>query len=158
RTREKLGEKVALASRLKAENIKIFALNKREREREGEFRNRQIEQLKVQFNLAENNVAPIEGKDIKIRIVGPEGDVLFDVARGSGTFMVDGEEKFYTANQEILFDNTRQELVFIYDKGSDYNIGKHIEIGRDTSELQSREKLVCRLLLEKKKKIKYKIN
>src|SRR5690554_34954 len=132
RTKEKLGEKVALASRLKAENIKIFALNKREREREGEFRNRQIEQLKVQFNLAENNVAPIEGKDIKIRIVGPEGDVLFDVARGSGTFMADGEEKFYTANQEILFDNTRQELVFIYDKGSDYNIGKHtVEIYAD---------------------------
>lgn len=126
KTRQKLGQKVALASRLKAENIKVYALNKREKEREGEFRNRQIEQLKVQFNLAENNVAPIEGKDIKIRIVGPEGDVLFDVAKGSGTFMVDGEEKFYTANQEILFDNTQQQLTFIYDKESDYKEGKHI--------------------------------
>src|SRR5258707_10997292 len=29
--------------------------------------------------------------------------------------------------------------------------GSHYEIGRDTSELQSRQYLVCRLLLEKKK-------
>ena len=138
KTQQKLGQKVAIASRLKAENVKVFALNKREKEREGEFRNRQIEQLKVQFNLAENNVAPIEGKDIKIRIVGPEGDVLFDVARGSGTFMNEGEEKFFTANQEILFDNTRQQLTFVYEKGSDYKEGKHtVEIYADDYKIGS---------------------
>ena len=41
-TSEKLGEKVAIASTLKAENIKISAVNQRGREREGEFRNRHI--------------------------------------------------------------------------------------------------------------------
>ncbi len=125
-TSEKLGEKVALASTLQAENIKISAVNKRGREREDEFKNRQIESLKVGFNLAENNVAPIEGKDIRIRIIEPEGNVLFDVARGSGTFMIDGREEFFTAVQEILFDNTKQQITFLYDKGSDYILGDHV--------------------------------
>ncbi len=131
-TRNQLAQKVQVASQLKAENIKISALNARGKEREGEFRNRQIEKLKVDFNLAENKVAPIEGKDIKIRVIDPEGNVLFDVATGSGTFMHNGKENFYTANQEILFDNTRQQLSFLYEKGSDYVKGKHmVEIFAD---------------------------
>lgn len=131
-TKRQLDQKVALASQLKAENIKVFAVNKRDKEREGEFRNRQIEQLKVEFNLAKNNVAPIEGKDIKIRIIEPEGEVIFDVAKGSGTFMNEGKEMFYTANQEILFDNTGQMLTFYYEKGSDYKEGMHtVEIYAD---------------------------
>jgi cell division protein ZapB len=125
-TSEKLGEKVALASTLKAENIKISAVNKRGREKEGEFRNRQIEGLKVGFNLAENSVAPIEGKDIRIRIIEPEGNVVFDVARGSGTFMIEGREEFYTATQAILFDNTKQQITFLYEKGSEYTTGDHV--------------------------------
>ena len=125
-TSEQLGEKVALASTLKAENIKISAVNKRGREREDEFKNRQIESLKVGFNLAENSVAPIEGKDIRIRIIEPEGNVVFDVARGSGTFMVDGREEFFTSTQVILFDNTMQQITFLYEKGSEYTLGEHV--------------------------------
>lgn len=131
-TRTKLEEKVEMASRLKAENIKIYGVNKKGREKEGEFRNSQVDQLKVDFNLSENNVAPVEGKEILIRIVEPEGNVLFDVARGSGTFMYNGREEFYTARQEILFDNTQQQLSFTYEKGSDYVEGRHtVEIYTD---------------------------
>lgn len=123
RNRAQLQEKVAVASRLKAENIKVLALNKRGKEREGEFRDRHVEQLKVQFNLADNPVSAIESKDIMLRIIDPNGNVLFDVATGSGTMMIDDREEFYTARQEILFDNTRQELAFLYEKDSDYESG-----------------------------------
>lgn len=123
--REELAGKVALASRLKAENLRIVALNDRGKEREQPFRARQIAQLKIEFNLAENNVAPIEGKKIMIRIVDENGQVLFDVTRGSGTFIYNGREEFYTQAQEILFDNTRQKLTYIYDKGSDYAPGTY---------------------------------
>ncbi len=125
-TSERLGEKVAMASTLKAENIKISAVNQRGREREGEFRNRHIESLKVSFSLAENSVAPIEGKDIRIRVIEPEGNVLFDVAHGSGTFMIKDREEFYTAAQDILFDNTKQQITFLYDKGGEYITGDHV--------------------------------
>ncbi|WP_017732566.1 hypothetical protein [Nafulsella turpanensis] len=139
--RRELNEKVAIASRLKAENIQIIAVNRRGKEREDEeYRDRQIEQLKVKFNLADNPVAPIESKDILLRVIDPNGNVLFDVATGSGTMMVDGREEFYTAKQEILFDNTGQQLTFLYEKGSDYEEGIYnvelyadgYQIGEDT--------------------------
>lgn len=126
RTIQAQSEKVAIASRLKAENIKVYGINKRGKEREGEFRDGQVENLKVQFNLAENSVAPIESKDIMLRILDPNGNVLFDVATGSGTMMIDGREEFFTAKQEILFDNTRQQISFQYNKESDYEEGNYI--------------------------------
>lgn len=131
-SKEELATKVAIASQLKAENISIVALNDRGRERNSPFRAKQIQQLKVEFNLAENSVAPIEGKKIMIRVIDENGQVIFDVARGSGTFIFQGKEEFYTAAQEVLFDNTRQKLTFLYDKGSEYEAGTYtLEIYTD---------------------------
>lgn len=131
-SKDELAGKVAIASQLKAENIRIAALNDRGKERSSPFRAKQITQLKIEFNLAENSVAPIEGKKIMIRIIDENGQVLFDVARGSGTFIFNGKEEFYTASQEVLFDNTRQKLTYLYDKGSEYAPGTYtLEIYTD---------------------------
>jgi chromosome segregation ATPase len=100
--KNELESKVVLASQLKAENFKIIALTDRNKERESPFKARQIAKLKIEFSIAENKVAPIEGKNIIIRIVDENGQVLFDVARGSGTFLLDNKEEFYTSSQEIL--------------------------------------------------------
>jgi myosin heavy subunit len=124
-TKKELATKVAIASELKVENLKIVALNDRGKERESPFKNRQVSKLKIEFNIAENNVAPIEGKNIIIRIIDENEQVLFDVTRGSGTFLLNGKEEFYTAAQEILFDNTKQRLTFQYDKGSEYASGNY---------------------------------
>ena len=51
--------------------------------------------------------------------------VIFDVAKGSGTFLLGGKEEFYTLAQELLFDNSKQKLSFLYDKGSDYASGNY---------------------------------
>lgn len=125
-SKDELATKVAIASQLKAENIRIVALNDRGKERTSPFRRKQIEQLKIDFNLAENSVAPIEGKKIMIRIIDENNQVLFDVARGSGTFIFNGKEEFYTAAQEVLYDNTKQKLNFLYDKGSEYAEGTYV--------------------------------
>ena len=121
----KLEEQVAFAGRLQAENIKVYAVNKRGKEREGEFKSRQIEKLKMEFNIGENNVAPIEGKEILVRVIEPAGNVIFDVATGSGTFMIDGREDFYTVKQDILFDNTKQTLTFLYQKPTEFEPGQY---------------------------------
>ena len=135
----KLEERVAFAGRLKAENIKIFAVNKRGKEREGEFKSRQIDKLKMEFNIGENNVAPIEGKEILVRVIEPAGNVIFDVATGSGTFMIDGREEFYTTKQDILFDNTKQILTFLYQKPSEFEPGQYtLEIYTDDYVMGSR--------------------
>jgi len=133
RQSEELKETVEVASRLKAENIKVVGLNSRDRGKErDQYRNNQIEKLQLEFNIAKNDVAPIGGRDIMMRVIDPNGDVIFDVAKGSGTFMIDGKEEFYTARHEILFDNTMQQISFLYEKGSDYMEGKHkVEIYAD---------------------------
>lgn len=126
KSKVELASKVAIASQLKVENIQILAVNERGKEREMPAKSKQIDKLKVTFNIAENNVAPIEGKDILIRIVDEKGQVIFDIAKGSGTFMYNNKEEFYTANQEILFDNTKQALSFEYTKGSEYESGVYL--------------------------------
>ncbi len=132
KNKDDLQSKVTLASQLKAENITVAALSSKGKERESPFRSRQLEKLKVEFNLAENKVAPIEGKKIMIRVVDENGQPIFNVDKGSGTFILDGKEEFYTAAQEILFDNTKQKLTFIYEKGSDYASGNYtVEIFAD---------------------------
>lgn len=122
-SKQELQEKVDIAARLKAENVTVAAVNARGREREDGFRNRQLERLKVTFNLADNKVANHGPRDVYVQIIAPNNQPIFDVARGSGTFSLDGREEFFTVHQDILFDNTQQELTYFYEKGSKYVTG-----------------------------------
>lgn len=132
KNKEELASKVAIASQLKAENVTIVSVNAKGREKEPPFRKKQLEQIKVQFTIGDNKVAPIEGKKILIRVIDENGQPIFDTTKGSGTFMLNGKEEFYTASQEILFDNTGQKLIFTYDKGSEYTAGTYqVEIYTD---------------------------
>ncbi len=117
--------KIDVASKLAIQNVKVIAVSSRGRESESPFKARQVMQLKVTFNISKNDVAPIEGKQLMMRVMDPQGNVLFDVAKGSGTFFYLGKEEFYTATQEILFDNSQQEVIFFYEKGSNYETGKY---------------------------------
>ena len=126
RDKQVLAEKVAIAAALKTENLAINAINERGKERDGgAYKARQLDKIKISFNLAENKVAEVAAKDIYMRLIEPDGAALFDLATGGGTFMVEGKETFYTAKKEILFDNTRQNVTFVYDKGNPYKEGKH---------------------------------
>jgi hypothetical protein len=126
--RENLQAKVNVASMLKAENISISAVNSKGKERvetTKDFKNRQIERIKVSFNLADNKVAEKGPRNIYVQVLAPNSQPIFDVAKGSGTFMMNGNEQFYTVKQDVIFDNSGNELVFYYEKGSDYVSGPH---------------------------------
>jgi cell division protein ZapB len=143
KNKDELASKVALASQLKAENIKIIALSDKGKERDAPFRSRQVEKLKVEFNLAENKVAPIEGKKIMMRLTDENGQVIFDMTKGSGSFILNGKEEWYTAMNEILFDNTKQKLTFVYEKGTEYPSGNYlIEIFTDDYKMGSAQFVV----------------
>jgi len=131
-SKEELAVKVAIASQLKAENVTVASVSAKGKESDSPFRGRQVEKLKVEFNIAENGVAPVEGKTIVVRVADENGQPIFDVAKGSGTFQLNGREEFYTSAQEILFDNTKQKLTFVYEKGSAYASGVYsVEIYTD---------------------------
>ena len=130
---KELQQKVAQASRLEISAFKVIAINDRGKERDnGEYRNRHIKQLKIQFTVLENEIAPIEGKELLIRILAPDGNILFDVTRGSGSFTFNKRELFYTAREEILYDRNSQLVSFLYEKGSEYAIGQYtVEVYTD---------------------------
>jgi cell division protein FtsB len=128
KTNQALTEKVTVASRLQADNIHVSILNKKDKEKDDdkeEFKAKRVDRLKVTFKLARNDVSPKETKQIYMRILEPDGAALYNLSTGGGTFTVDGQEAFYTQKQDVVFDNTKQPLQFIYAKGGDYKIGQH---------------------------------
>ncbi|MGI4823566.1 MAG: hypothetical protein ACRYFV_20325 [Janthinobacterium lividum] len=128
KTNQALTEKVTVASRLQADNIHVSILNKKDKEKDDdkeEFKAKRVDRLKVTFSLARNDVSPKETKQIYMRILEPDGAALYNLSTGGGTFTVDGQEAFYTQKQDVVFDNSKQPLQFIYAKGGDYKIGQH---------------------------------
>ncbi|MDX5347427.1 MAG: hypothetical protein LPJ89_05315 [Hymenobacteraceae bacterium] len=127
-TNKELSDKVALASRLQAENMQVSIINSRGKEKEDddeEYRARRVEKVKVSFNLAKNDVAPKEPKEIMLRLIEPDGATVYNLATGGGTFEHEGNEMFYTVKKDIVFDNSRQPVSFVYSKGGEWKKGKH---------------------------------
>ena len=127
-----LNQKVQLLSKLKIEDFIIAAIDVKGKERLDSFRKKHINQLQITFVLSENEVAPIEGKKLWIRVVAPDNNVYYNVNMGSGSFTFLSRELFYTAQKEILFERSQQRVVVYYEKGTPYLIGPHtVEVYTD---------------------------
>ncbi|WP_223651472.1 hypothetical protein [Hymenobacter psoromatis] len=128
KTNRDLSDKVGVASRIQANNIHVSVLNKRDKEKDDdkeEFKARKVDRVKVAFGLARNDVTPKDTKTVYMRILEPDGAALYNLSTGGGTFTVDGQEAFYTMKQDVVFDNTKQALNFVYAKGGDYKTGQY---------------------------------
>jgi regulator of replication initiation timing len=128
-TNETLNEKVKIASRLEAQNLNVNIINQRGKEKEdddNEFRAKRVDKIRVQFNLAKNDVAQREPKTVFMRLIEPDGAALYNLATGSGSFQIDGENMYFTAKRDFVFDNSQQQLSFTYDKDAEYKKGEHV--------------------------------
>ena len=124
---KELTEKVTIAAAMKAEGIKVTSISSKGKETEDDsYKAKKIDRIKVSFNLADNPLTKKENKDIYMRLLGPDGAVISDMATGSGAFMYQGRETIYTAKQKVFFSNTHQLVEFIYSRGAQYSKGKHI--------------------------------
>jgi prefoldin subunit 5 len=128
-----LSEKVTLASAMRPMNYAVSAINSRGKEREGEeFKARRVDRVKVSFKLAENPLTKKENKTIYMRMIDPTGNVVSDMATGSGAFSFGGKETIYTAKQTILYSNSGQTIEYIYNRGANYEKGTYkIELYAD---------------------------
>lgn len=126
--KEGLVEKVAIAAKLKASFVRISAVNNRGKELVASnkiYKGRQMKAVKVVVTLAENALAEEGMRTVYLQILGPNKQPIFDVAKGSGSFLASGEEQFYTSKQEAVYDNRELALIFYYEKGSAFNLGRH---------------------------------
>ena len=125
---QELVEKVGVASRLLSENIKVAIITTKNKEKDddnAEFKAKRVEKVKITCTLARNDVSPKETKAIYLRILEPDGAALYNLSTGGGTFSVDGQEAFYTQKQDVVYDNSKQKLEFVYAKGAEYKKGQH---------------------------------
>jgi hypothetical protein len=142
---KELAEKVTLAAALKAMNVNVSAINSRGKERDGgEYKAKRVDKVKVSFKLAENPLTKREEKVIYMRLLDPTGNVVSDMATGSGTFNFGGNETVYTSKQTVMFDNSGQNVDFVYSRGASYEKGKYtielysegFSIGRGTFDVK----------------------
>ncbi len=127
-TNQTLSEKVKVASKLEAQNISVNIINQRGKEKEDddkEYRAKRVDKVRIAFKLAKNEVAIKEPKTVYMRLIEPDGAALYNLSMGSGMFKIDGEEMYYTAKRDFVFDNTQQQLSFLYDKNAEYKKGQH---------------------------------
>ena len=128
KSNQELTGKVSVASRIQADNIHVSVLTAKNKEKDDdkeEFKAKRVDRVKVTFSLSRNDVTPKDTKTIYMRILEPDGAALYNLSTGGGTFTVDGQEAFYTQKQDVVFDNTKQKVEFVYAKGGDYKIGQH---------------------------------
>jgi len=125
-TNRELNEKVTLGAALRPQNYLVTAINRRGKERDGdEFKSKKVDRIKVSFKLAENALTRKENKTIYMRLLEPTGNVISDMALGSGTFTFGGKETVYTAKQVINYTNTGQTVDFVYDREKKYEKGQY---------------------------------
>ncbi len=125
-TNKELEEKVTIGAALRPVAYLVTAINKRGKEREGdEFKVKRVDRVKVSFKLAENTLTKRENKTIFMRLLDPTGNVISDMALGSGTFLFGGKETVYSAKQVVNFTNSNQTVDFIYDRERKYEKGQY---------------------------------
>lgn len=124
---QELNEKVSIAAALRAENVTVKAINARGKESDGgNYKAKRIEKVRISIRLAPNGLAQQGEKDLYIRILDPSGAVISDMATGSGEFTYNDQGMIYTSMQRFNFDNSRQQVDFVYGRGSQrFNEGRH---------------------------------
>lgn len=123
---QELSNKVTRAAALKAQNVKIYAVNSRGKVKDDDsYKARRLEKIKLTYKLLDNPLTREEPKEVFVRVLDPQGAVVSDMANGSGTFMVDGNETIYTTKQTVDYTNEGKNVELLYTRGIPYKAGKY---------------------------------
>ncbi|MEZ0612267.1 hypothetical protein ACAW74_27405 [Fibrella sp. WM1] len=123
---QELATKVTRASALKAQNVKVYAVNSRGKVKEDdEYKAKRIDKIKLTYSLLDNPLTAEEPKDVFVRVLDPDGAVVSDMANGSGTFSAGGDEMVYTVKQTVNYDRNGKSVELLYSRGTQYRPGKY---------------------------------
>ncbi len=122
---KKLEEKIEVASRLEILDFEVIGVFRNGSEKKNSFRNRSLDRLIINLTLNENDLAKIEVVDVFISIEKPNGEVIYDISKGSGTFTFEKREEFYTIKEGVLVDRYKKELSINYIKNQEFDKGLH---------------------------------
>ncbi|GAB3892040.1 hypothetical protein [Spirosoma agri] len=121
-----LSTKVTRAAALKAQNVKVFAVNNKGKVKEDDsYKAKRLDKIKLVYTLLDNPLTREEPKEVFVRVLDPTGAVVSDMANGSGTFTVDGNETIYTTKQTVNYTSNGQNVELLYTRGIPYKPGKY---------------------------------
>jgi hypothetical protein len=115
--------KVLVASAFSVTAIKNPDKNKKVFETTQTYRNKDLVQAQVDFEIGANPIADIEEKQVYVQILSPSKDVLYNTSNGGGTFEVDGKTMNYSVNQNIMYNQSTKKMSLIWVKPNDLAAG-----------------------------------
>ncbi|RIV27534.1 hypothetical protein DYU11_04310 [Fibrisoma montanum] len=123
---QELSTKVNRAAALKAQNVKVFAVNRKGKVSDDDaYKAKRLDKIKLVYTLLDNPLTKEEPKEVYVRVLDPTGAVVSDMANGSGTFTVDGNETIYTTKQTVNYNSNGQNVELLYTRGIPYKPGKY---------------------------------
>lgn len=124
---DELAEKVKIGSKLKV--VDLFSLGQRVKSnnihRETN-RARRVDKIKTCFTIDKNEVTKPGKKDIYLRIIGPDGEVLALDQTKDYMFIYDGKEGLYSRMTEIAYENEEMDMCLYWDLEEEALVGKYI--------------------------------
>jgi hypothetical protein len=125
-----------LASVLHASNIRLEAIHKRRNGKEkGTTKAKKADVLRVTFDIDENRITESGSKQIYLRIIAPDGNVLSNPAFGSGMLSTSkGDQLSYTTLRNVPLSQNQKvnNIITEWNQEGDYNKGTYtIEIYND---------------------------
>ncbi|MFZ4862466.1 hypothetical protein ACL9RF_09800 [Sphingobacterium sp. Mn56C] len=107
-----LTEKVDVASSIKVSSIFVNGVDRnRKGELELETKAKRIQDLQIRFTIADNPLAKEGSKDVFIRIINPQGNLI---AESANVFYVHGDKLQFTKKETINFTNKGEEYQFLW--------------------------------------------
>ena len=126
KSNKKLEKQIEVASRLELLEIEIIGIFRNGSQKRNQFRYRSLEKLNINFTLGENDLAKIEVKDLYIILEKPNGEVIYDISNGSGSFTFEKREMFFTIKEEVLIDKSEKKLSVEYLINDEFNKGTYL--------------------------------
>lgn len=132
-----LQQKVRIGRVLHVSNIRLEPIDLRRNGRKevGTSRAKRTDIFRVTFDIDDNRIVEDGVKDLYLRIIGPDGNLLSNAAYGSGvTTTYDGQQLNYTLMKQISLRQNQKvnDVVTDWNQESDYTKGDYlVEIYND---------------------------
>lgn len=124
---EELAEKVKIGSKLRVVDLVSFGQRVKNNTVHRETdRAKRVDKIKTCFTIDRNEVTKPGKKDIYLRVIGPDGEVLAYDQNEKYMFTYDGKEGLYTRKEEIMYENEETDMCLYWDMLKEAQEGTYI--------------------------------
>lgn len=124
----RLKNKIDRASILTTRNLSVTPIRMTKKDKEQEVsKAKEVEKLKVCFEVLENKIAQSGETEMVIRLIGPDGSTIQTQALGSGTFKdaETGNDMPYTYRIRPDYQNEAKNICSLWSQDFNFSIGKY---------------------------------